>query len=546
MTSKILKRINPYVPYLVFIIAVYLLLSYQIQTKTTIIVGDGYFHFSRIYDVAEQIRHHSFNYFQTNWGFDQSGRVINAVYGPFFAYLMGGILLITGSWFRFQILTAFVISIIAVSGMYKVLDKIKPNLVINTLLALVYLFKISTWNNGPTFSAVSYALLPFVVLCAIRMIQNKERPVSWLQLGLTMSVVGQIHLMSTVLSALMLIPFAVVGFIQTKNRKKMVINLLVALGLTLLLTANIWLGVGYFKVVDPLGNPIATNMAESTINFSAFSFVFNLFMVFQLIYVVFNFKESKLNMTLTLTALVFILMGSSLMPWGWIQNAFPTLRETFQIPRRLFTIALPLIVAGSTISIQNLLQKRINWRYFVGALVLTTVFANFNSSIRDNSFYAINSFMNKPVQKMAFSYPIGDLFKYINRPAPDYLPRHDKIPTQDKVALYQKDVINHKNEYRHQVLKDGSLRLTWQANNPGKVKLPIVMYRYSKLTVNKKDSFILKNAIGIPTIKEQKGFNQAILSYQAPKWWTPMLIIVGISWVMTIIYSLYLAIKKLR
>lgn len=178
MTSKILKRINPYVPYLVFIIAVYLLLSYQIQTKTTIIVGDGYFHFSRIYDAAEQIRHHSFNYFQTNWGFDQSGRVINAVYGPFFAYLMGGILLITGSWFRFQILTAFVISIIAVSGMYKVLDKIKPNLVINTLLALVYLFKISTWNNGPTFSAVSYALLPFVVLCAIRMIQNKERPVS--------------------------------------------------------------------------------------------------------------------------------------------------------------------------------------------------------------------------------------------------------------------------------------------------------------------------------------------------------------------------------
>ncbi|WP_297815341.1 hypothetical protein [uncultured Lactobacillus sp.] len=545
MKIKKIRQFNLYLPYIIFAIGVLLLLSYQIQNKITIIVGDGYFHFSRIYDAAQQIKTGYFNYFQTNWGFDQSGRIINAVYGPFFAYLMGLILLICGSWFRFQIVTTFIISMVAVSGMYHVLQKIKPNLVINTLLALTYLFKITTWNNGPTFGAVSYAVFPYIILCAVRMIQNEDKPINWLQLALTMSVVGQIHLMSTMMGALMLVPFAIVGFIQTKNRKSMILNLIGAVGLTLLLTANIWLAISYFKFIDPLGNPIGTNMANSTINFAELPFLLNVFMLAQLIYVVFNFKRSKLNTTITLVALVFILMGSALFPWNWIQTEFPVLKETFQVPRRFFIIGFSLIVAASTITIQNLLKAKVECKYAICGFVLVVLLANFNYSLRVNSFYGINSSMNKPVQKITYSSQLGELFKYINMPAPDYLPENKKMEGSEKAKIYQLQLINHKNSFNHQVQKDGTLKLTWQAKKDSKTQLPIVMYRRSKLNVNQKYSYISKNEIGMPVVRQHKGLNEAVLAYQAPSWWKVMLIIVALSWLCVIIYLVYLKCRRL-
>ena len=52
--ESILKKIWPYI---VFAIVAFILISYQIQKHTTIVVADSYFHFSRFYDAAEQIRH---------------------------------------------------------------------------------------------------------------------------------------------------------------------------------------------------------------------------------------------------------------------------------------------------------------------------------------------------------------------------------------------------------------------------------------------------------------------------------------------------------
>ena len=58
----ILKKIWPY---LVFIVVAILLVSYQIQKHTTIVVADSYFHFSRFYDAAEQIKNHNLWFLRT-------------------------------------------------------------------------------------------------------------------------------------------------------------------------------------------------------------------------------------------------------------------------------------------------------------------------------------------------------------------------------------------------------------------------------------------------------------------------------------------------
>ena len=39
-----------------------------------------------------QLKNGNFSYFLSLYGFQQSGRIVNALYGPFFAYLQGGLI----------------------------------------------------------------------------------------------------------------------------------------------------------------------------------------------------------------------------------------------------------------------------------------------------------------------------------------------------------------------------------------------------------------------------------------------------------------------
>ncbi|MDU1879425.1 MAG: hypothetical protein E6779_07590, partial [Finegoldia magna] len=59
--------------------------------------------YNRFYEDAMQLKNGNFSYFLSLYGFQQSGRIVNALYGPFFSYLQGGLVLISGTWFRYQI-----------------------------------------------------------------------------------------------------------------------------------------------------------------------------------------------------------------------------------------------------------------------------------------------------------------------------------------------------------------------------------------------------------------------------------------------------------
>lgn len=77
----------------IFTVSLFLVLP-QILNKSLVLGGDSNFHFNRIYDTYMQLRTGNFNYFQTNFGFQQSGRIINALYGPGFSYILGLLLVI--------------------------------------------------------------------------------------------------------------------------------------------------------------------------------------------------------------------------------------------------------------------------------------------------------------------------------------------------------------------------------------------------------------------------------------------------------------------
>ncbi len=48
-----------------------------------ILGSDVVFHFNRFYETSQQIKEGNFQYFLSIYGFQQSARIVNALYGPF-------------------------------------------------------------------------------------------------------------------------------------------------------------------------------------------------------------------------------------------------------------------------------------------------------------------------------------------------------------------------------------------------------------------------------------------------------------------------------
>lgn len=74
---------------LIIIAFAVLLVTPQLFTRKVILGSDSIFHYNRFYEAAMQLKNGNLSYFLSLYGFQQSGRIVNALYGPFFAYLQG-------------------------------------------------------------------------------------------------------------------------------------------------------------------------------------------------------------------------------------------------------------------------------------------------------------------------------------------------------------------------------------------------------------------------------------------------------------------------
>lgn len=111
-----MKRYRYYL--FIFLIAVLFVVP-QLWRQKMILGADALFHYNRFYETAEQIKTGNFSYFISLFGFQQSGRIVNAVYGPLFSYLQGMLVLLAGSWFRYQVLSNFLVYLLAGCSLFK-------------------------------------------------------------------------------------------------------------------------------------------------------------------------------------------------------------------------------------------------------------------------------------------------------------------------------------------------------------------------------------------------------------------------------------------
>ena len=547
------------IPYGIMLVVILLGIGYQLRYRATVVGSDTMIHFQRFYDAMAQIKTGNYSYFQMNYGLYRTGRIFNAVYGPFFAYLNGLLLLICGTWYRFDIVSIVIVQMIGAVSMYKLSLKVKTDKWIALLLSLIYTessFVVSFQRFN--FMGWGGALAPLVIMQAVNMVQDHKKPIHWFQLALIMSILAQIHLWSTLMLTITIIPFAVYGLVKNNNKKQVVFSGLKAIGIAILLTANIWGAMLLLYHSNKLALPNVHSLSYFSLKI-AYKYNYHaavlwsivLVIILQVIYILFHFKKNPLNTLSTGVAMFWLFAGSRLIPWARIQAKYPRLGSSLQFPYRFSIGAWPLIFMAIGITITYLNSKYgLKSKILAFLILLVLAGQNLAITIKYNRYFT-NLYLNDRVvitngdyyqmpkdrtqfRKILYETNSRKLLDLSLRAQPDYLPSN----TSTTNAVFEQDVLKNIKHYKYKV-KGDRLYVYWQSKSTKKRYLPIVMYRQSRLIVNGKDKTnVAKNKIYQPLVRSKVGNNTAILYFVVPTWFWILVWISLLSWVGMIIYGI--------
>ena len=537
-----------------------LLVTPQLFTRKVILGSDSIFHYNRFYEAAMQLKNGNFSYFLSLYGFQQSGRIVNALYGPFFAYLQGGLILISGTWFRYQIVSRVLLHILAESSMYALLKQCKVKTSIALSLGLLYAttFSIQYWTMRQGFSSWGAALLPYCFIPAIHYVFYQR--VDQVRLALSMALIFQIHVLSALMLAMMYLLFYLYTFVKatTSKKKETILKVLIAVILFLLLTVNVWGVLLYLRdanhLLDPFINrEIGKNGIDGTARYWLYTPIsLMVLLILQFIYAIVNWKKlARWKRILHFIYFVFFFLSTGLFPWQYLVENGNTFAELIQFPFRFFVPATILLLAITGLTV----TRFVNWRKSIAVLLFAFAGVGLiqnimdttdrvNSAAQDGELISIvkHTYVEGDYQTISLTMNDSDLSQFLNlvvKPTPDYVPIYGTIGKQDTYDLYYENIVT--NQRTEKLIKDNYLVLTWQADEGEELNLPIVVYKDSILTLNgkelDKDDYNL-STIGTPTVSSQEGKNKLELRYQEPEWlfvaiFAPLIVlgIIGLQWI---------------
>ncbi|MBP5842641.1 hypothetical protein J8137_08905 [Lactiplantibacillus plantarum] len=556
-----LKKISTSIwPYLLIFITSIIIISPQLINHSTIIGSDALFHFNRFYDAAKQIQTGNFSYFQTNFGFQQSGRLINGMYGPLFAYMNGLLLLATHSWFNYEMASNLILFMVGGCGMYKLTQFLKSSRCVGILITIMFLSSgwMPCWAIGQNMMAWGAAFSPYALIIAIRMVKEPNDAIHIGPLVLIMAIISQIHILSTLMYILLFIPFFIFAWLNTTNKQHLGLQLFKSVGLTLALSANIW---GSFLVMyseNYIATPGAFKLAENALSIgflpgsrNYLNIVLILVLLFQILWVAIHWKKSRVNTFITIIGLIYLWISSVLFPWKIFDILTPKLETTLQFPVRFDIIAYPLLFAGLAISLNQLKseKKSINFLMYI-SLMIGAFFLTYGTLIKmvDKSIVYQHAGLNSWVKTKTIATSLheiqwtttsknpGNLLILVDKSHPDYLP----IPYPDRQrtkrsSAYEKQIIKPYRYFYHKVTKDGKLILIWNSKHTGKQRIPVITYAETAVYLNGKHlkHYEISN-IGAPLVTVKKGINRLSISFRTPLYFKILLILMFIGWVMMI------------
>ncbi|MBO0470753.1 hypothetical protein JZO66_09355 [Enterococcus sp. DIV0242_7C1] len=523
----------------------FLMLSPQLYKHALIVSNDFLFHMNRFYDLSQQLKTGHFNYFQSLYGFAQSGRIVNAMYGMDFAFIQAIILAIFGTWFKFQLVSSFLCFFVSGISMYSLTRYAKVDHSYSLVAAIFYMSTstIAYYALVTNFSGWGAAFLPLAFLPVVYMFQNKERPIKPLLLGIPIALLLSVHLFSTVLAVLALIPFYIYTFFTCRNKLVMIKDTLLAIFVAVLLSANTF-GAIYDLSGDDLISPYAVKdmMANSTSfsigvpGWATLGLIFSFLFIFQAVSTGVFWKQlSHFERLLNSVGIFFLFLSSKFVPWNSIAARF-TFIQSMQFPQRFVCVACILLLLGWAIrmqkmsenpSINNQSVQRIAMIFFATLALISCNNINLQISsssdawssdqpIKDKAATIIESDPEKIRQAFGGNNPLGTAFKAVDKSTADYLPRYtdEQFKTY---GTYAEEILQNEVNVTKKITSDNRIELTWENKLPNDTTLlPVTIYNRTSVELNgkklSKERYEVSN-IGSLIIKAPKGENTVVVGY---------------------------------
>ena len=557
---KGVRQLKKYGPFLaIFFIALAFLMPH-LFTHKLILGADAPFHYNRFYDAAQQIKYGDFHYFPSLYGFQQSGRIVNAVYGPFFAYLQELIVLLAGSWFHYQILSNFILYLISGFSMLILLRYVNIRNWVSVPVAVLFMstYSIQYWSINQGFTSWGTCFYPLCMIPIADFVLHKKFPV--IKVAVSVGLMTQIHLLSSIMLALMYIPFYLYYFFNQTEKGKALLQLIKSVLLYFVLTANIWAGLAIVysgnKILPPFVN---REMSQKAIDLDGSYWLHYpkafpiLILSGFLLFIFFQQKNTLFQKIVLYTSLVFFFLSTSLIPWTTLIEKNVPFISLIQFPFRFFVpftlllllyLALSLnqwseqkwfrllsifgILIFSAQTIQNLYQHLEKWE--------NETFVSRHTYLFDTPEEARKTFFNKDMSTSLFVF---------QKTTPDYLPIY-KETKDNKYDRYNEEILENETTFI-KTHPGGLLTIKWKNTGDKTVHIPVIVYDRTVLQQNGKTLTDYEvTDIGTPIVKQQKGINELTLHYQTPIYFYFILSLTLIGWFTLLCLFIYHRYKHLR
>lgn len=376
-----------FLPYISVISVAFLIVFKQYRWGNFIIGSDTIFHYNRFYEAAMQIKHGNFSWFMHLYAFDHSGRVVNAFYGPLFAYLNGLLLLVCGTWLKFQLVSSFLVYCLAGLGMCLLFRKFKVHPAVSAFLSIIYIMIgwIPRWQVAANFTGVGAAMMPFCLLVAADLLQKDRLP--WLKMALLMAIAVQTHLLTTLAFMAVLAPVWLYRLWKNPKNKVFYLDTVKAILLAALLSASTLLPLFWLSKTNHLNSVEPMRMMGSALSLRHVHILTNPFrlvgysqrasltyglaycFIAVVIWAVWKRKDQPLACAVALYGAFWLCLSSSLLPWGRIGLRIVSLAKYIQFPARMVVIAYPLILLAA-----GLLSKTLTCKFNAKPVFIVFIF----------------------------------------------------------------------------------------------------------------------------------------------------------------------------
>lgn len=538
---------------------------------------DGPFQYSRIYEAAMQLKNHNFSFINL-YSFQQAGRIVNSLYSPLVAVLCGALLLLVGNWFRFQIITLFIVYFLGGYLMYNAAQKLRLPRKLAIALGVIFLSSSAVYGFlfGIMWRSIAVSLLPIFIGPILDLYHGDWSLPSMLKLGIFVGILAQFQILTIGMFLPFLIPFFIHGIWQSKQKLSTSLNFLAGVLLALILSLNALIPMLEVYHGNTLIAPVGMNLMDHasrvlqpiyTSVYSSSDIVLTIIAYAMLTGLILFWSRLVLFTKLFVSvSLIYLILSTSFFPWDIVQNSMPFLQSFLQMPSRITLIVGPFLMlsaaliyhdtARSTKSV-SLHQGLVATGVFLGVLSLSLctqkVAQNVHSIMDPNTTLAqgIQTYPQNVHTKLTtiaqlqpefHTRHIGKLIKAVDRTVPDYVPISKKIkndPDTYKVVYrkYRQNFSEQQHLFKYHVIH-GGIRLTWKSTVAKSRAIPVVAYQRSILTLNgtrQSKKQITRNWIGNITVHQQRGRNVLTIRY-APNHLTVLSKTISyIAWVIVLI-----------